>query len=416
MSRINLKKRQGHSGNTIEAEAAFIADEKITPKEEEHVVGEISLARQISGTKQKAPGAQLTRKISLLNADTCEYLVLSNALIGRGIEQTSTAIVRNGFEVITETEKDANSVKMFRENSRFDDKLLNIVRNTVTYGNGYFELYDDDKLGVMCAELPPGEMDFLRDNQGNINYDKNGNPEGYVQKRGGKEVASWKSDLIAHCKFMTLGTSDLGISMLQSLVYPSTEYGMIRANSAESFIRSLNVVQIQIDGATPEDIEEVSYQLADNFSAETVYVTSKRYDMNSVSNVGNNVKITDFIEPSIAEIAAGFLMPIELLAATQYHKGDDFQPRYLEWLASIKSKQNTLARMLEKEVFGKFLDNPCKVKFNNPEAMDTNVLIGNIGFAVQSGAISEAQAQEILNRNQVFGANSSVAEGSNEDE
>ncbi|MDD3039558.1 hypothetical protein [Bacteroides sp.] len=362
-----------------------------------------SLGKQITmpNKSKLAAGAPLTKSVKLLKPDTLEYLYLTNGYIFRGIEQTAAAVVRNGYEVTASNAKDQKVCDEFIRINRLDSRLLNAARNTALFGNGYWEMYDSDD-GPRVAELPPAEVDFKRDMNGYILYTADGIPIGYEQKRNNEQLAEWDTNFIAHFKFLELGASDIGISLIQPAVYSCTEYGIIRQNIADSFIRALNVAHIAVEGATPEDLEEVANRMGAQFTAESVYVTSERYKMTNVSNVGNNVDPARFVEPPISEIAAAFSIPVELIASTSTFNLSDFETRYAEWLETIKEKQRLMAEVLETQVFATFLDAPVDVKFNAPNPMDINNLMKNLGFAVQSQAITEAQSQKILEKADVF--------------
>jgi hypothetical protein len=365
---------------------------------------EARLGAQITMPKKAAgsSGVQLTKSVSILKPETLEYLYFTNGYIFRGIEQTAAAIVRNGYEITAANARDQKICDDFIRINRLDSRLLNAARNTALFGNAYWELYDSDD-GIRIAELPPSEVGFKKDMSGYIIYDDaTGLPIGYDQIRQNENLASWDTDLIVHFKFLELGASDIGIPIIQSAVFACTEFGIIRQNIADSFIRALNVAHVSVDGATPDDLEEVSDRLSKQFTAESVYVTSERYKMSNLSNVGNNVTPANFIEPTVSEIAAAFSIPIELIASTATFTLSDFGTRYLEWLEIIKEKQRLIAETLETQVFGRFLEEPVNVKFNAPNPMDINNLMKNLGFAVQSEAITQEQSQKILQKAEVF--------------
>jgi hypothetical protein len=98
-------------------------------------------------------------------------------------------------------------------------------------------------------------------------------------------------------------------------------------------------------------------------------------------------------------------MPVEMLANTKNIglDSDIFKLVYAEWLQSIREKQATLAYILETEVYDRVTAEPVQVKFNSPQVMDSTILMKNLGFAVQSGAVTPEQAQKILSDAQVFG-------------
>jgi len=367
-------------------------------------VTETRLGAQISIPKKNkgSSGATFTKSVSLLKPETLEYLYFTNGYIFRGTEQTAAAIVRNGYEIIASNATDQKICDEFVKRNRLDSRLLNVCRNTALFGNSYWELYDSDD-GIRIAELPPSEIVFKKDTMGYIIYNPDtGHPIGYQQTRQSATLAEWDSDLIVHFKFLELGASDIGISMIQSAVFACTEFGIIRQNVADSFIRSLNVAHVAIEGGTALDIEEASDRLSRQFTAESVYVTSERYSMSNLSNVGNNVVPANFIEPTISEIAAAFSIPVELIASTSTFTLTDFETRYAEWLEIIKEKQRLIAETLEVQVFGRFIAAPVTVKFNSPNPTDVNNLMKNLGFAVQSQAITAEQSQKILEKVDVF--------------
>ena len=263
-----------------------------------------------------------------------------------------------------------------------------------------------DDAGVLTSLVPPKEAAYKTDVSGNILYDNDGLAEGYNLTRDGKEIAEWDADTIANVRFETISGAETGISILQPAIYPVTEYGIIRGNIADSFIRGLPVTQIVVSNGTSEDMAEISGQLARQFTAESVYVTSDRFDMKNIAaGVSSVMDVANFIEPSLSDIAACFYMPVEMIANTKNIglDSDVFLRVYDEWIQTIREKQATLAHILETEVYDRVTAEPVEVKFNNPQQMSPLALIKNVGYAVQSGAITEKQAQNILTKAQVFG-------------
>lgn len=369
-------------------------------------LSKIMLAQLATGNKKEVPGRQYTGAVSFLNYTNAEYLYLTNGYIARGIETESAAIMRNGIEIIPSNKADQKSLDEILQNNDLDLLVNEIARNIAIYGVQFVEIYDDSEKGVRFELIPTPEMDYLRDSMNYVDYDKKtGKPKGYKQKRNGQDIAVWSGKdalRIAEFKYRTLGGCIEGISNLQSTVYAATEFGYIRGSLADSFIRSLPVAHITVEGATPNDIEEVTTAVADKFTARTVYVTSERFSMEN-SAPANDIDAFKFIEPALSEIAACFNMPIEMLAPTEYLKGDDFLDRYGEWIEYIKVKQKIIASIFEHQVFSVIFKDPVKVRFNSPVAMKTSDLIKNVGFATQSGAITPEMALDILVKNQVFG-------------
>jgi hypothetical protein len=140
-------------------------------------------------------------------------------------------------------------------------------------------------------------------------------------------------------------------------VQPCTEYGLTRANLADGFIRSLNVVHVTATGATQEELDGISVDMSRQFTAETAYVTSDRIGMDVINANSSPVHPSEYMEPAVAEIAAAFDMPVELIAPTMNFKLNDFDKRNAEWLETIKDRQAAIANMFETQVFPAFTDN-----------------------------------------------------------
>ena len=369
----------------------------------------VSLAeKKLTGARKTTPGRVYKGTAEFTSPDNTEYLYLTNSYVARGQDTESEAIVRNGYSV---TPNKSSDQKVIDEILKVNDLAL-LVRDINTfmglYSKPMMEMYVDKKTKTWkFVLLPPTEMDYLRDKSNKILYDsETGEPQGYVQKRDGKDIATWTGEdarRIIVFKDRVLGGYIEGIPGLQSVLYPAIEYGHIRSAISDSFIRSLPVCQIIVDGASPEDISEVTAAVGTKFTSKTVYITSERFSMNN-EGPSNDIDVFKFIEPTLSEIAACFHMPIEMLGATQYLKGDDFNDRYAEWIEHIKMKQKLIASILERKVFNQIFPDGVTIKFNNPATLDTNDLITSVGFAVQSHAIDSDMALEILARNQVFGS------------
>ena len=378
----------------------------LRPYPSKTVEREVYLADQITSGKRKGtPGVETTASVTTITSDTAEYIYLTNAYAKRGITLTTNAMLRNGYEVVTENTSDKEIVDLFRMD--FDSKLKEICTNTLIHGMQLIELFmGSDEAGVLTSLVPPKEADYKTDVAGNILYTNDGIIEGYTQTRQGKVIAEWDSDTIANMRFETISGAETGISILQPAIYPVTEFGIIRGNIADSFIRGLPVTQIIVTNGTSEDMAEISGQLARQFTAESVYVTSDRFDMKNIAaGVSSVMDVANFIEPTISDIAACFLMPVEMLANTKNIglDSDVFIKVYDEWIQTVREKQATLAYILETEVYDRVTAEPVQVKFNSPQQMNSLTLIKNVGFAVQSNAISPEQGQKILSKAQVFG-------------
>lgn len=362
----------------------------------------------VTGNKKEVPGRKYSGVADILAIDTAEYLYLTNSYITRGTNTNAAAVMRNGLELVPLNVSDQKALDLILQYNDIDLLVYDIAKNCELYGVQFVELYQDSEAATVRFELlPTVEMDYLRDSAQNVIYDKKaGRPKGYVQKRDGITIAEWNGKdalRIAEFKYNTLGGCITGIPGIQSALYPASEYGYIRNSIADSFIRSLPVAHVKVEGATPDDIEEVTAAVNDKFTSRTTYVTSERFTIENTAP-SNDIDVFKFIEPTIAEIAACFCMPVEMLAGTQYLKSNDFVALVQEWVEHIKVKQKKIASVFEHQVFSILFTDPIKVRFNNPTTITTTELINNVGFAVQSGALTPELALEILAKNQVFGA------------
>lgn len=346
-------------------------------------------------------GASASTELTPITAKDAEFLVYSNSYVRRGVEKTANAIVRNGYTITPESSGDKDMIEQFASVNSLTQLIINITRNTCIYGNNYLELALHKDFGPYLTILPPPEIDYIRDSNNKVIY-KDGKPSGYTQKRGNDIVATWAPSQIAHLRFLEYGALDIGLSMLQPLIQPCTEYGLTRANLADGFIRSLNVVHVKATGATQEELDDISVDMSRQFTAETAYVTSDRIGMDVINANSSPVHPSEYMEPAIAEIAAAFDMPVELIAPTANFKLNDFDKRNAEWLETIKDRQNAIATMFETQVFPAFTDNPVKMEFNSPMTVNISDLVTSIGFAVQSQAMTPERAQEIIDNHPAF--------------
>jgi hypothetical protein len=369
---------------------------------------ETKLSRNKTGKRKETPGRIYDGFTQFIDYEQAEYLYLSNGFVARGVDTEAAAIIRNGIQIVPDNKADQKELDKILQENDIEKLVFDIARNISLYGRQWLEIYDDPTADtVKFTLLPISEMDYLRDKMYFVLFDrKTGEPAGYAQWRYGQVIAKWEgkeAQRITEFKYKTLSGTVEGIPTIQNVLLPSVEYGFIRSSLSDSFIRTLPVAHIAVEGATPEDIEEVTTAIADKFTARTVYVTSERFTIEDKSGRSFQIDPAKFVEPLVSEIAACFHMPIEMIAPTENLKGTDFEERYAEWIEFIKVKQKLLGSILEKKVFSRIFKDPVKVHFNSPVINNPNDLIKNVGFAVQSGAIGIDVAYEILIKNQVFG-------------
>lgn len=351
--------------------------------------------------RRSVSGAEKSTTLKPIDAKTAEFLVWSNSYIARAVESTASEIARNGYVITPSDSGDKDLIARFASRNNLTNNITNLARDACMYGNAYREIASDRDGTPLLTTLPPGEIDYIRDNSDKIVY-KNNIPVGYNQKRDNKVIAEWKNNQIAHLKFIEYGGIDFGVSKLQTLVQPALEYGQIRNNVADAFIRMLNVVHIKASGATAEELEIISADMSKQITSETAYVTSDRIGMDIINANSSPVHPSEYIEPMIAEVAAAFDMPIEFVAPTMNFKLDDFDGRKDKWLSTIVDRQNDIASMFETQIFPAITDNPVEIKFNKPGHVSITDLITSIGFAVQSQAMTPERAQQIIDTHPVF--------------
>ncbi len=347
------------------------------------------------------PGTIASTDLKPISSKDAEFLVYSNSYVRRGVRKTANAIVRNGYNITPAVAGDKDMIEQLSSASNLTSLIYNMAVDTCIYGKSFVEMAVDKDLGNIIKLLPPNEIDYIRDESNKIVY-KDGRLKGYVQKRDNEEIATWTPNQIAELRFIEWGGVDIGISMLQPLVQPCTEYGLTRANLADGFIRSLNVVHVKAQGATREELDTISDDMTRQFTAETAYVTSERVDMDVINANSSPVHPSEYMEPAIGEIAAAFDMPIELIAPTMNFKLNDFDKRNAEWLETIKDLQNAIAVLFERQIFPAFTENSVQMDFNSPLTISISDLVTAIGFAVQSQAMTPEMAQKIITDHPAF--------------
>jgi len=355
----------------------------------------------IKGLKRKIkPANDQPHESYRISYNDALFLYHNYSFVKRGVDKDSNAIVRNGFEVIGQSSRDQKIIDKFNRRNSMRERVKRAAKNSNLHGFKCMQLYDADD-GIRLAEIPVPETDFLRDQQGDIVY-KNGRPKAYVQERDSQTIAKIEPDYIVHFAFDRMNDADLGQSMIQSVVSPMIEYGFVRKNIGESYIRSLPVAHMKITDGTEEDVSEVVDGLQEQFNAESSYVTSDRFEMNLLSSTAYNIQLANFTEPLISDVAAAFGMPVELIAPTSTLDDDKFDTRYVEWLEDVKRKQRDFEEIMEEQIYNKITSKDVDVRFRNPMAIKPQDLLKNIGFATQSDAITSEKAQQIVENNRIF--------------
>lgn len=144
------------------------------------------------------------------------------------------------YEVRADSDKVVSWFTEFLKNARYDIILRKIALHNCIYGNAWVELvYNEERTSIVGFDhLDPKVMDFARDSNGNILFDKQNNPQYYVQKLpdnvevpeekrsrlvtqdGGIQGLKLKTDEVAHFAMYTIGDDLDGIGLIEPMYNP----------------------------------------------------------------------------------------------------------------------------------------------------------------------------------------------------
>jgi len=267
-------------------------------------------------------------------------------------------------------QEDVQKIQSWSVKHLFKQKLEDLVRDVLLYGNAWSEIMLGNK-DVDIRILNPKYCDYKRDNYGNVQIDEYGDPkyivietedgkEYYIQKNkitlGSEDGEVIKSGttgdlrkLYCHFTLFTFGDSYTGMSILLPVLSTAIVRGNVTKMTGELAFRSGGLVAY-ISGNMPEDAKKALEEDLMKLTKRSVFVSSDKIKLSNIPS-GNLAETTNILGTLINEQTAAMGLPYELIMAPIYRgRLEDLTHKLVDFENRILSYQNRLGAQINQKI------------------------------------------------------------------
>jgi len=264
---------------------------------------------------------------------------------------------------------DVQKVQKWSVKHLFKQKLEDLVRDVLLYGNAWSEIMIGNK-DVDIRILNPKYCDYKRDNYGNVQVDEYGDPKCIiVETETGKEYYIQKSKitvqsedgeaiksinvgdlrkLYCHFTLFTFGDSYTGMSLLLPVLSTAIVRGNVTKMTGELAFRSGGIVAY-ITGTVPEDAKKALEDDLMKLTKRSVFVSSDKIKLSNIPS-GSLTETTNILGTLINEQTAAMGLPYELIMAPIYRgRLEDLTHKLVDFENRILSYQNRLGAQINQK-------------------------------------------------------------------
>lgn len=308
-------------------------------------------------TKSERTSSSLER----IDKDKLEKIYIHDPVVFNSINLITKTFLSTGYDIVVENSKVKADLELLKKNVNFTDLLLEIIEQISIYGNAWIELVKNKKGNKIVDLVPidPKSMDFQREH-GDIEYDEQGNPVGYVQETKMGEKTEFDYDDIAHFKLYTVGDGPRGVGLIEPIYKTSylklnIEEGLGNAIYRHGFPLFVAKVGDENHPPSPDQIQDLGEKLKD-ISSETEIVIPHYYDLEIVESKKSE-KLQEHLDYYIDQQVTGLGTPKSLVTGSGEGMNRatlDKQMRMFE--RTFNMVQRVISRDFEEKVFGRMAD------------------------------------------------------------
>ena len=330
------------------------------------------------------------------------YMV--NPVAKRPVDAQATAILSNGYEIITQNPMDAEKVKNFITYSNFEGLLHSALKDDACMGDALWQVFaNTDKetselCPIMVAPIMTESFRPIQNEQNEIIWDKNKLKGFEVLDKNGQVAATFPLKKVVYFATSTPAGSPVGVSNLLTVISNIQQLEKVKNNTITLIDRALPTRQIIRTGASPEELQATYNQVTSNAFLPAISVTSELVEEKVHVASTAQFDISKYLDQLRAEVAAAYSMPIEMLLNTATLKSptNDFNQRYQGWMQYIRILQRIIALTLKVQLFDRWIcSEPVEVRFNDPAFLDIPSLMKNMGYLSQN-KYSKSQIYQII--------------------
>lgn len=338
-----------------------------------------------------------------------EFVYKQYPLAFGGINLIADECIARGFEIVHESEDVRKEMDEWMDDVNFKEKLYDVIVNTLVFGDGYFEVvFNDDSDTVDdLVVMDPVVVDFLRDADGSIIFDPNGNPKKYVQKSGSAvkdDDIQFLPEEIGHFIFYRIRGQRKGISLLASIIRNITHAMNTDSSVAEAIHRhGFAQFDVSVGSETRRPSEDVINKIAKD--VEDLQVTNEYVHDDDVKvqvlEAKNARSYEKYSESFIRNIVSGMGIPAPLLLGTGESSNKstaDVQSRHFR--SMIETIQAKVKNVVEDKIFKKLQELNGWTEFpilewNEVLPEEESAKVARIASLFEQGIITRTEAREM---------------------
>ena len=293
-----------------------------------------------------------------------EQLYFSDGIIFNAVNTWVELICSPGYRIECEDEEARKYVENWLIKIRFKEiKLPKIAQHRCIYGNAYSEIvynrYGTDIVDL-SEPVDAKSMDFKRDQNLNPLLDEYGNPSVYVQQLSYGKKIEIPAEQIAHFKMYTLGSSQLGIGIIEPIFWTALGKRNIDEKVAQQEFRRASPFVLGKIGdkdhpPSPEEINKVHDALK-NINYKTDFTGPYWYDIQFKESAPSESTLKSanyFVEQELA----GTGLPKAYVLGT----GEEQNRATLDLIVSVTQKkierqQKEISEVMETKIFKKIVE------------------------------------------------------------
>jgi hypothetical protein len=266
-------------------------------------------------------------------------------------------------------EQEVEKVKKWATDHLFKQKVEDIVRDVLLYGNAWCEILLG-KNDVDIRILNPKYCDYDRDNYGNVILDESGEPQCIViqdtsgkyyyitkdkitKEKEGEVIKSSQTidlrKLFCHFTLFTFGDSYTGMSILLPVLSTAIVRGNVTKMTGELAFRSGGIVAY-VSGTMPEEAKRKLEEDLSKLTKRSVFISSDKIKLSNIP-AGNLTETTNILATLINEQTAAMGLPYELIMAPVYRgRLEDLTHKLVDFENRILAYQNRLGAQINKQI------------------------------------------------------------------
>ena len=293
-----------------------------------------------------------------------EQLYYSDGIIFNAINCWVELICAPGYSIVGMDEEARKYIEKWLKQIEFQDEILpKIVNHMCVYGNAYVEIIYNargDEIVDLSDPIDPKTIDFKKDAQGMPILDEWGNPSIYIQWTTSGKPIEIPAEHIAHFKLYSLGSSQLGIGLIEPIFWVALgKRNLDEKIAQQEFRRATPFVVVKVgDKDHPPSTEEINaiHDALKNITYKTDFVGPYWYDFQFIKGEPSDSTLSA-AEYFVKQMIAGLGLPEAFITG----RGEKVNRATLNILLSLTQRkvqriQKSISNVMENKIFKRIVE------------------------------------------------------------